>query len=86
MRKFLVSIAVIILPLAIVLLAAQPVAAITAELAKKCRAMAIKAHPPAPPGTGSYAQAERDFYRDCIAKNGVMPDNGSAKTQPPKSN
>jgi hypothetical protein len=45
--------------------------ALTAELAKKCRALAIKAHPPTVPGkrTGS-EQAQRDYFRDCVAKNG----------------
>ena len=44
---------------------------ISAELAKKCRALAIKAHPK--PASGSYAQEQRDYYQDCIAKGGNMP-------------
>jgi hypothetical protein len=45
--------------------------AISVELAKQCRDMAIKAHPPTSPGAkkGS-AEAERAFYRSCIANGG----------------
>jgi hypothetical protein len=40
--------------------------------------MAIKSHPPpTPPGNKAYAQAEREFFRDCIAKNGQMGDDGA---------
>ena len=50
-------------------LAALPSAAqsaISAELAKKCRELAIKSHPPCRPA------AQRDYFRECIAKNGDM--------------
>lgn len=50
---------------------ATPARAISAELAKKCRELAIKAHPPAPVGT-PYAAAERQYYLDCIAKDGKV--------------
>jgi hypothetical protein len=50
---------------------ATPARAISAELAKKCREMAIKAHPPAPVGT-PYAAAERQYYLDCVAKGGKV--------------
>jgi hypothetical protein len=43
---------------------------VSAELAKKCRALAIKAHPKAA-GSGPYAQVQRDYYQDCIAKGGI---------------
>ena len=48
-----------------------PASALTAELAKKCRALAVKAHPTTVPGkkTGS-EQAQRDYFRDCVAKDG----------------
>ena len=51
-------------------------APISAELAKKCRALAIKAHPTERAGSraGTYAQAQRDYFQDCIAKGGNMPD------------
>jgi len=47
---------------------------ISAELAKKCRALAIKAHRTERAGTKAYAQAQRDYFQDCIAKGGNMPD------------
>jgi hypothetical protein len=55
--------------------AASPAAAISVELANKCRDMAIKSHPPPfPLGNKAYAQAERDFFHTCVAKKGQMPD------------
>jgi hypothetical protein len=45
---------------------------ISAELAKKCRALAIKAHPNK--AGRAYAQAQRDYFQDCIAKGGNMPE------------
>lgn len=61
--------------LIIVTCAASPAAAISAELANKCRDMAIKSHPPPfPLGNKAYAQAERDFFRTCVAKKGQMQD------------
>ena len=47
---------------------------ISAELAKKCRSLAIKAHPTERAGSKAYAQAQRDYFQDCIAKGGNMPD------------
>ena len=48
-------------------------AAISAELAKKCRELAIKSHPTLPAGSkGGAEQAQRDYFRECIAKNGDM--------------
>jgi hypothetical protein len=79
--NFLAALAAIILSSYIIVLsAASPAAAITADLAKKCRDMAVKAHPPPnPPGNRAYAQAERDFFRECVSKNGEMQ-----STAPPK--
>jgi hypothetical protein len=52
--------------------------ALSADLAKKCRDLAIKAHPTATAGstTGSGA-AQRGFYQACLAKGGNV-DSGSA--------
>jgi hypothetical protein len=49
----------------------SPPRAISADLAKKCRALAIQAHPTQQPGSryGS-AQAQREYYQQCIAKDG----------------
>jgi hypothetical protein len=65
------------------LLAASPAAAISVELAKKCREMAIKAHPPQLAGTKPYAQAERDVFHECVAKNGQMNVGGAPKAPSP---
>jgi hypothetical protein len=47
--------------------------AITPDLAKKCRQMAVSAHPPQTAGTAPYAEAERSYFRECVARNGDMP-------------
>ena len=46
---------------------------ISAELARKCRALAIQAHPTQQPGSryGS-GQAQREYFQQCIAKEGNM--------------
>ena len=63
---------------AAILATASPAAAISADLAKKCRNMAIRAHPPPiPPGNKAYAQAEIEFFRQCVSRNGQVPDNGA---------
>lgn len=55
--------------------ALTPAAAITAELANKCRQMAIKAHAPQRAGTkAGTAGLERKYYSDCIANGGSAPD------------
>lgn len=47
----------------------------TAELAKKCRELAVKAHPPVPAGSKKgTAQAERAYFQKCIANQGKMPE------------
>jgi hypothetical protein len=47
---------------------------ISADLAKKCRELAIKAHPTERAGSTPYAQAQRDYFQECIAKRGNMPE------------
>lgn len=62
------------LAVAMTLATAAPASAVTVAVAKKCREMALKAHPPAPTGSKQgTAEAERDFYNDCVAKNGNIP-------------
>jgi hypothetical protein len=64
----------------------SPASAITAELANKCRAMAIKKYPPVPAGTKTgHAKAQRDYYITCITNNGMMPDNDTQNTTAPAS-
>ena len=63
------------LALAALLSAQAPANAITAELAKKCRAMAAKAHPTPRVGTKSGEQkAQTAYFRDCVAKDGKIDD------------
>jgi hypothetical protein len=64
----------IVLALTAYLSMAQPASAISVELAKKCRAMAIKAHPTQKAGTKQTGieKAQRDYFRECIAKDGKM--------------
>ncbi len=51
-----------------------PASAITADLAKKCRALMLKAHPYEwPGGRNGVAQAQRDYFNKCVANNGEMP-------------
>jgi hypothetical protein len=68
----------------VIVFGAAPAAnAISVELAKKCRDMAIKSHPPPlRPGGKAYAQAEREFFRDCVSRNGEMPEANSPETKP----
>jgi hypothetical protein len=80
MGNFATVVAIVLMAQAIVVSAATPAAALTAELANKCRAMAIKAHPPPfPLGNKAYAQAQRDYFRECVSKNGEMPSGSPAK-------
>lgn len=52
---------------------AEPASAITADLAKKCRALALKAHPTPRVGTKQgAAKAQQEYYRNCVAKNGKV--------------
>lgn len=62
---------------------ANPAAAISVELAKKCRDLALKAHPyklPGEPGRGT-AAAERDYFSACITRGGGLPSEPSDANQ-----
>jgi hypothetical protein len=68
-------------------LAPAGAAAITAEVAKKCDALVAREFPlrePGNPAAGSAkgtAQAERDFFNQCVANGGTM--NGPADNNAP---
>jgi hypothetical protein len=51
----------------------RPAGPISVELAKKCRDLALKANPK-PAGDAPYKQAQREFYDNCIAKGGNVPE------------
>lgn len=58
---------------------AVPASAISVQLAKKCREMAVKAHPPPLRlGNKAYAQAERDFFAQCVANDGHLDNPGGS--------
>ena len=83
MGGILARLAAILVSIQIVMLSVCPADAISVDLAKKCREMAVKAHPPTLPGTKPYARAERDYFRECVSKNGEMPTNDTQKAAPP---
>ena len=61
--------------------------AITAELAKKCRLMAVQAHPTQLPGkknTGVEA-AQRSYFSDCVAHEGNMDASDSNEKTTPRT-
>jgi len=67
---FLIGILTMILPIN------APASALSADLANKCRAIAIKAHPPTRVGAkAGSAGAQRDLFRSCLANSGGAPDN-----------
>jgi hypothetical protein len=49
-----------------------PASAVTAEVANKCRELAIQAHPPQPAGTIPYAEAERAYFERCVNSTGSL--------------
>ena len=54
-------------------------AEISADLAKKCRAMMVTAHPTQMFGTAGTAAVQRDYFRQCISRQGRM-DNAEPST------
>jgi hypothetical protein len=53
--------------------AAEPASALDAALARKCREMAIAAHPTQPAGSSSgHAAAQREYFNKCVANEGKM--------------
>ena len=62
-------------------------AALTVEVARKCNALTAQAYPPRQvgnPASGSSkgsGQAQRDYYRKCVANNGNVDDKAPAGTK-----
>lgn len=73
--------------LALALGAATPLhAAISAQLAKTCRAMMIKAHPIEVFGSSGSAAAQRAYFAECVSRNADMPEaKDNAATPPPST-
>jgi hypothetical protein len=82
MGRIFAAVAAVVIVQVLFFSTASPAIAISADVAKRCREMAIKAHPPEPAGTKGYAQAERDSFRDCISKSDDAKDNGPRKPPP----
>jgi hypothetical protein len=61
--------------------------AVTVEVAKKCNALIVKAFPPREignPAAGSAkgtAQAQRNYFRKCVANGGNMDDDARKETK-----
>jgi hypothetical protein len=54
--------------------AATPASAISVELAKKCRALMLKAYPYELPGNRKgNSEAQREYFNKCVANDGNMP-------------
>ena len=47
-------------------------AAISVDLAKKCRALMVEAHPSQFYGPTGTAAAQRDYFKQCISRQGRM--------------
>src|SRR5258708_20090280 len=58
-------------------------AQITADVARQCRAMMLKAHPTMMYGRTGSAAAQRDYYQDCIKRQGKMDDGRSDPAKSP---
>jgi hypothetical protein len=85
MGNISIGLATLAVTIQILLSSASPAAAVSADLAKKCRQMAVKAHPREVAGTNPYAQAERSFFRECVSKNGQMQKDNPPNAPPPKT-
>jgi hypothetical protein len=58
-------------------------AQISAELAKKCRALMVKAHPTKLYGRTGAEAAQRTYFQICISKKGDMPEAAQESGGPP---
>lgn len=58
-------------------------AQITADVARQCRAMMLKAHPTMMYGRTGSAAAQREYYQDCIRRQGKVDDGGSDPASAP---
>ena len=55
-------------------------AAVSADLAKKCRAMMVEAHPSQFYGATGTAAAQRDYFKQCISRQGRMDNKAEPTT------
>jgi hypothetical protein len=52
-------------------------AATSATLAKKCRAMMVQAHPSVMFGLQGTATMQRDYFNECVRRNGNMAESSA---------
>ena len=71
---------VISLTAAGVAFAAPAQAQISAELAKQCRTMMVKAHPMTNHATAMSAADQRAYFQECIRRNGKLPEAAEPST------
>jgi hypothetical protein len=65
------------------LAAATPTQAqISADLAKQCRAMMVQAYPSTTYGTAVSAAKQRDYFQDCIKRQGKMDSRSPPEATP----
>ena len=57
-------------------------AQISADLANKCRAMMIQAHPTEVFGSKGVAAAQRAYFQDCVRRKGDTPAANAGENQP----
>jgi hypothetical protein len=77
---FLVGILIVTLPIT------APASALSADLANKCRVMAIKAHPATRVGVkAGSARAQRDYYRACLTNSGTASGNNPQSNSAPNA-
>jgi hypothetical protein len=70
----------IVLAVGVLAMAAPVRAEITADLAKHCRAMMLKAHPVQMYGASGSAAAQRDYFKKCIERQGKVEDHPEPTT------
>jgi hypothetical protein len=82
MKKTLKTLCIFgLLGIAVNVTAPPPASAVTAELANKCRAMALKAYPRKLAGSKKGTSgAERKYFQDCVARGGTGPDDNNQQT------
>lgn len=75
MNNFTVINVLTFLALTAAFAAPLPAKAVSADLAKKCRAMSVKAYPSVKVGSKTGNSKEQfKYYRTCLDNNGTMPE------------
>ena len=68
-------------------LGSNPAAAVTVEVARKCKALTTKAYPPREPGNPAAGsakgsgRAQQDYFTKCVANGGQMDDTATKQAK-----